>query len=375
MKRLSWMSLGIVAAMLTGCPGEDGTLPAGCDDLGTDGPAVKAAAVIEAVSRLTAQADGLASDLEDVCGDLADELGIAAPAPTGDQTQREATCGAVAAEIEAILGEAGASVTIVAEPPVCTVSVDAYASCAAECDVNVDANAEVTCSGGELSGSCSGECSGSCTVEGSASCTGECSGTCAGTCTGTCTGTCDGTCSATDANGDCVGTCDGTCSGTCSATCEGTCTGSCTADVSGSCEGTCSGSCDVEFEAPRCDGQADVMASAECEAACEAELNAEASCSEPRVTVEITGEGTDRVTALARAIQLHWPRFLGVKARIEAGARAAADVVGAAGDLGDASAQAVICLGAAADAALSAVASFEVSVSVSVEVSASASAG
>ena len=374
MKRFTWISALAFAASATACT-SDGTIPDGCDDLGTDGPAQKAAAVIASVERLSVQADALATDLEVVCDDLAAELGITPPAPMGEETQREATCNAVAAEIEAILAGADATVTVVYEPAVCSVSLDAYADCAAECDVDVDAMAEVTCTGGELSGSCSGQCSGSCSVEGSAECTGECSGTCSGTCTGTCTGTCEGTCSATDDEGNCVGTCDGTCMGSCSAECMGSCSGSCTAEVDGMCEGTCSGSCDVEFEAPRCDGQADVMASAECEAACDAELNADLVCTEPRVTVDVSGDSTGRVADLARALQLHWPRFLALTAQIEAAVSAGADVVGAVNDLGDVSATAAVCLGAAANAAADAVASLEVSVSVSVEVSASASAG
>lgn len=375
MRRMTWtVQLALMIGAAVACT-EDGTIPAGCEDLGTDGPAQKASAVIAAVNDLTLQADALATGLEAVCDDLAAELGITPPAPTDDQTTREATCAAVAAEIETILTEASATVTIVYEPAVCSVSVDAYAMCAAECDVDVDATAEVTCTGGELSGSCSGMCSGSCTVEGSASCTGECSGTCSGSCSGTCTGECDGTCSVTDEDGNCVGTCDGTCMGSCSATCEGSCSGSCTAEVEGSCEGTCTGSCDVDFVAPRCSGEADVNASVECEAACDAELNAELECTEPRVSVDIVGDGTGRVADLARALQLHWPRFLSLTAQIEAAVAAGADVVTAVNELSDVSVAAGICLGAAANAAVNAAASLEISVSVTVEVSASASAG
>lgn len=375
MRRLTWtLQLALMIGAAVACT-EDGTIPAGCEDLGTDGPAQKASAVIAAVNDLTVEAGALATELEAVCDDMAAELGITPPAPTEEQTTREATCAAVAAEIETILTEASATVTVSYEPAVCTVSVDGYAMCAAECDVDVDAMAEVTCEGGELSGSCSGTCSGSCTVEGSASCMGECSGSCTGSCSGTCTGECDGTCSVTDDEGNCVGTCDGTCMGTCSATCEGSCSGSCTADIEGSCEGTCTGSCDVEFEAPRCSGDADVMASAECEAACDAELNADLQCTEPRVTIDVVGDGTGRVADLIRTLQLHWPRFLSLTGRIEAAVAAGADVVVAANELSDVSTAAAICLGAAANAAANAAASLEISVTVTVEVSASASAG
>ncbi|MFT5352984.1 MAG: hypothetical protein ACI9KE_000181 [Polyangiales bacterium] len=368
MKRIT-LSLLILAVGVTGC---DTTIIPDCDNLGSDGPALKAAAVLEAVEQLTFEADSLANELLGVCEAIGAELGVASPAPVGEETQREATCAAVSAEIQTIIAEASATVTVIVEPAVCDFSITAYADCVAECDINVNADIEVMCTGGELRGQCSGECTGSCSVEGSATCMGECSGTCDGSCSGSCTGVCMGECSAVDSEGNCVGTCDGTCMGTCSATCEGSCSGSCVAEVTGGCEGSCRGSCDVEFVEPRCDGTADVMADAECSAACDAEISAMATCTEPRVTVEFAGTADGgRVADLQRALQRNWPQFIALRARIQSATGAAAEVQAAAADLGRSTASAVICFAAALNSAVEALASFEVSINVTVSVSAS----
>lgn len=280
------LKLFLVCLTALGATACDSNTVVGCDELGADGPGLRAQAVVRAVDTLAAEADQLSTELLGVCNDLAMELGVEAPAPMEGQEEREATCAAVAAEIEAIIAEADASVTVIVTPPVCSFSVDVLADCVAECDVDVTAAPEVTCTGGEISGSCDAMCEGTCTVEASAECTGECSATCTGTCSGACTGTCDGTCSATDDEGNCVGTCDGTCTGSCSAECSGSCSGSCTAEANGMCEGTCSGGCSGEFTEPMCDGSANVEANAECQATCESEITAEATCSEPSVSVD-----------------------------------------------------------------------------------------
>lgn len=360
----------LVLLSLAGCDGAI-AIP-DCDNLGSDGPALKAAAVLDAVGELTFEADSLAGELLAVCEAIGAELGVASPTPVGDETQREATCAAVAAEIQTIISEASATVDVIVEPAICDFSITAYADCVAECDIDVDANVEVMCMGGELRGGCSGECTGSCTVEGSATCMGECSGTCDGTCSGSCTGVCTGECSAVDGEGNCVGTCDGMCMGTCSATCEGSCSGSCVAEVTGSCEGSCRGSCDVEFVEPRCDGMANVMADADCSAACDAEISAMATCTEPRVTVEFSGAADGgRVADLQRALQRNWPAFIALRARIETAASAAAEVQSAASDLRDSTTATILCFTAALSSALEALASFQVSIDVTVSVSAS----
>lgn len=377
MKRsIGLVVIGLASLSLASCGTMGSDIPEGCGNLGTDGPAVRAAAVISAVGRLDAAAIAVADDLEDACRNLATDLGVTIPSPTADQTQSEATCGAVAAEIESILSEAGATITLTAEAPRCSIEVDAYAECAARCDVDVTADVEVMCEPGRLYGTCSGSCSGRCDLEGDVTCAAQCQGTCEGTCSGSCTGECDGTCSLTDESGRCIGTCDGTCMGSCDATCTGSCSGTCQVDVEGSCEGECHGTCDVDFEAPRCDGEAMVMANADCQASCEADLRVDAECTEPRVTVTVEGlESGTRLAALVGAIQARWPEFLAVRARIEAVAQAADDLRVSANALADSAsgigARAVGCLAVAADAAVTAVTSIEVSVSVSVELSAS----
>lgn len=366
--------LTALGALGCGTTGDD--IPEGCLDLGEEGFAARAEAVISAVGRLDSAANAVADDLHLACSNLATDLGVDIPDPVEGQTAAEASCGAVATEIEAILTEAGVSVTLTAEAPRCAVDIDAYAECAARCDVDVDVDVEIMCEPGRLYGSCSGTCTGRCDVEGSASCTGICQGSCTGSCEGTCTGSCDGTCTVTDASGRCIGECDGTCTGSCDATCTGSCEGQCEVMVEGSCEGECHGECDVEFEAPRCEGDTMVMASAECEASCEADLQVEAECTEPRVTVTVEGlEDGSELANLVGAIQARWPEFLAIRARLEAVVDAAEELRIAAQGLRDSASgvglRAVGCLTVAADAALTAVTSIEVSVTVSVELSAS----
>lgn len=382
---LAGLAVASSSFALTGCTGTGMPIGLGCDDLGADADAQKVSAFIDTAARFEADAVALEGEVDATCAAMAADLGIEVPAATADQLQVEATCGAVQAEIEAIIDAAlpaGASLTLVYDPPVCSIDLDAYASCVAECDADVSADVMVECTEGRLVGQCSGTCSGECRVDGSVACDAECRGTCEGTCSGTCTGTCDGTCSLTDAEGNCVGTCDGTCTGTCSATCSGSCEGTCVADVEGSCEGTCAGSCDVDYEAPRCEGQADVMADVECQAACEASVDVQAECTEPSVMiaadVAIEPAAQERFAALLGTLHRNYPRFLALSARLEAVAGSGADLVvafdGAAGAAERSGLRAAACLTEASAVALQTVADLEVTVSVTVEVNASVSA-
>ena len=354
-------------------------------DFGSDSPALKVEAFLEASAALYGSAVDLEGDVLGACQAIAADLGIPAGElePSGAELEVTAACGRVVEEIDAIVATmpSGVALGITVTPAECTVDLDLAASCAAECDVTIEGEAMVECQG-ELHGSCSGSCSGSCTVEGSVSCTAECSGTCTGTCSGTCTGTCDGTCSVEDAQGNCVGTCSGTCTGTCSADCSGTCEGSCTSDVTGSCQGECHGSCDVAWEA-ECNGEADVMADADCKAACDARASATATCTEPTVTivaVGLTDPGQDaRLDELVATLEANYPAILAAQARLQYSIAPAFDsfvgaLDGAATSLAAVGVQAVACLGVALDAVTDAAARVDASVSVSVEVSASVTA-
>jgi hypothetical protein len=373
-----------LSSTMAGC-GEQGMMILGCDSLGASKDAQKVRAFIDTASQLEADALALEGEVEATCAAMAADLGVEVPMPAEDELQVEATCGAVQAEIEAIVDAAlprGASLTLEYEPPVCSVDVDAYADCVAACDADVAADVTVECSEGRLVGQCSGTCTGECRVEGEVACEAECRGTCTGTCDGTCTGTCDGTCSATDEEGNCVGTCDGTCTGTCSASCTGTCEGTCVSDVEASCEGTCAGTCDVELQEPRCEGMADVDADVDCRAACEASADVQAECTEPSVTVStdatVDPAAQARLATLVRVLHEHYPRFLGLSARVEAVAASGADLVEAF----DAAAAAAERLGVRASAcfadatalAVRSVSTVEVTLSVTVEVNASVTA-
>jgi hypothetical protein len=362
-----------------------GGLGGDCDaDFGTNEAALKLEAFLAATNEFTTAATEIETSLTDTCKDMGSTLGIAASEMEGGV---QGACNAVAAKIQAEISDlranANLEIAVVAEPPVCEVSVNAYASCVGECDVNVDpGSADIQCEGGELRGECSAECTGSCSVQASASCEGSCEGTCSAGCSGTCNGACDGTCSAEGPNGECAGRCEGACNGTCEGGCSGSCDGQCVVEASGSCEGECRGGCSVEFQEPRCTGELrPPSASADCQAACDARLEANASCRPGRVAVTIRGgiEGDERVMRLKNALESGLPAILALKAQLERMARAGGEIVSRVGDLPDAVASigvsAAACASAAASALPEATASVGVSVEVSASVSGSATAG
>ena len=221
-----------------GCGTELPGMP-GCEDLGTSGTAVQVERVLAAADQFQTSSAAVNGELADVCERMATDLGLTVT-PEAGQSDVEAACQAVSAEITAIRGDLDGSIVINATPPRCYVDASATANCVAECDIDYEANADIQCEGGEVSGMCDGECTGQCRLEGDVTCAAECQGTCSGTCSGSCNGACDGTCSLEDAEGNCIGTCDGTCTGTCSAECTGTCMGTCVADVNATCMGTLS---------------------------------------------------------------------------------------------------------------------------------------
>jgi hypothetical protein len=134
-------------------------------------------------AELVTAGSGLASDLD-------------APGQFKDGTQACQAAMKAMADIKAKMG-ASASFELVAEPPVCSASLNAAADCAAKCDASVTpGEAEVKCEGGELSGTCEAECKGECDLQASAKCDGQCTGSCDASFSGTCGGTCDGTCHA-----------------------------------------------------------------------------------------------------------------------------------------------------------------------------------
>jgi len=300
-----------------------------------------------------------------------------------------AVCDAVSSklhdELTAVRAQASLRIDVVAQPPRCEISVDAYASCAAQCDVDVDpGEVSVQCEGGDMVGQCSGSCSGSCQVDASAGCAGSCEGTCSAGCTGVCQGSCEGTCSATGADGQCNGRCDGTCHGSCSAGCQGSCSGECWVDAHASCQGQCRGSCSVEFTEPHCTGTVrPAHVSADCQASCDARLNAEASCEPGRVEVVVTGDVSSdlapRLERVRAALRAGYGQLLvtGEKLRrVRQSGRAMVDAAGRLRGTGrDLGLNAVACMTEAASTVPNALAKVSVSVDIQVSVTASVSAG
>jgi hypothetical protein len=360
---------------------------------------VEFGAFMQASGDFTAAATATVSDLTAACQALAVDLGAKEDAVTETAPGQRAIdwCTTAAAQIKVA---AGGSISIVAQPPTCTVSASVQGSCEAKCSAN--ASCEVTpaqltarCSGG-VSGKCTGECSGSCqgsanvavTCEGSCSgtCEGSCDGTCSGGLSGTCSGMCTGTCDGKSTGGaaaSCAGNCDGTCSvaftnpvckGSCSGSCAGKCRGTCTAaaDAKLQCEGECSGSCSVEIQAPKCNGtlkppSAECQGSADCSGSCSASANAKAECTPG--SLEITAAGGLSVQAQA-SLKTNLPKILAIfqargKILVDTGTAVATLGVNVTGKAPGFSAKAALCVvpavEAIAEAATNAGASFEAS--------------
>jgi hypothetical protein len=325
------------------------------------------------------------------CKDVGHKLDVkdAEMQPAGDTPAVKAACGAAAAKLKAELGalraEAKLKIEVVAEPPRCEVSMDAYATCAGECDASVEpGKLDVKCEGGEVVGTCKGSCQGDCSVEAEGKCGGSCEGTCGGSCGGKCQGACDGKCSAKNAQGECDGKCTGTCQGSCSAKCEGECSGECWVKASAECKGECRGSCSVAFEAPRCTGEVTPpKVEADCQASCDAKLEAQAECKPGRVHVAVSGKAAsnvdERLAKVRAAIDGSWGAVMVARARLErlAGSGKAmvetgAKIPGAVGDLG---LSAAACAAQAASGIVKASASVSVSVEASASISGAASSG
>jgi hypothetical protein len=338
----------------------------------------------QAASDLSVVADGALLDVAVACENIARDLGAepadadAAAGKSGADAVK-AWCDLATAQIEAKFGASGelkATLAIDFQPPVCTASVEASASCAGGCSANAECDVDATppkCTGGKLTV----ECSGSCSAEGSASvsCTGKCDAKCSGACSAKadvavdCKGTCEGTCEAggmtngtgAQADGSCNGTCNGKCTyaadfepPSCEGTCEGSCEGSCEAEAG--VKFTCDGKCEGEFEAPKCEGgklELECDVDAECKANCEASASAKADCQPPELTIgyevsgNLTADAQVQIEAAIASLKANLPNLLVVlKARGEAFTAGISGTVSAAGklDVGELSGEAVFCL-------------------------------
>lgn len=354
----------------------------------------KLKAGLSASAHLQALAGRIEGEVATACGGLAKDLGATdadlAPKEEGPGKKAEAACGAAAKLIGEFKAKAQGELSVEAQPPRCSASIEAYADCAASCDANVEpGKVDVKCEEGKLSGQCDGKCEGSCTVEAAGACEGTCSGSCSGSCdagfSGKCGGNCEGTCDGKNTSGKCAGNCEGKCSakaeGSCSGSCKGQCSASCQVEASGECSGTCSGSCDVEMKAPKCDGEiTPPEMSAECEANCDASAEANIECTPATVTVMLSGSAdAEAATKLETALRNNLPALLkvtmGMKdAAMEVTGSVKTTLEGVQGLVkADASAQAALKAGACVAAAIKAQVQATASISVSVKASASAS--
>ncbi len=365
MRHTRHTSLGLVALVATGCavpPSQRGgaaTVPPTCNgDLGASAAAQRVEAFVVSVNQFSEAANGLNLQLLTGCRQLAGslevpitEIAAAASSPNPTEALCERAARQLRDDLTAIRTGVNARAELVAIPPVCSVSVDAYARCAAECDATyTPAQVELQCEGGELRGTCSAACTGRCAVE----------------VHGACNGTCEGTCSAYDAQGNCAGACEGRC----------------VAQASGTCGGECRGGCSVQYTEPYCTGRVrPPNLQADCRAACDARFDARATCTPGAVRLQLSGEvATDAAARVARvqaALAGGYRTVVGLRAQLERAARSGAEMARAADQLPGAVAQygagAAACAYAAAQASASAVASMNVSIRVSVSVIASVS--
>ena len=383
-------------------PGAPGSCPANIADadalmaanFGLDGELEgKVKASLAAGADLQKIAADLEAEVATACGNLAKDLGASdadlKPKEDGPGKKAEAACHAAVKMIGEVKAKAAAKVTVKAQPPVCTASVNAMADCAGKCDAKIKpGEAKVTCEGGKLSGKCDAKCEGTCDVEAGAKCEGTCGGTCKGECSadisGKCDGTCNGKCDGKDSKAKCAGTCEGTCKGgkvdaVCKGECKGECDATCSMQAKGECKGTCSGSCSAEFKEPKCSGTVKPPEmSAECKAHCNASVNGKVDCKPATVAVAVNATGDAAAAAkLKAAFEKDLPALLkitmGMEGRlkdIEANVKASLEGVKGAVTSGGAAA---LKVGGCFAASLKAQAEASVQINVSVKASASAS--
>jgi len=308
------------------------------------------AVFVQAAADMRALTNEIETEVVTACKKIGADIGLTAEqmAPKdGVGGGMEGACNPVSAKIgEIISAAADAKLTVSFEPPNCQVTADVTAECAAQCKVDIDPGEIIArCSQAELSGTCEG--------------------TCKGQCDGVCNGSCDGECTAKDAEGNCEGMCKGTCEGECEATCHARCEG--------------------EWKAPRC--ETDVRgpsAKTDCMASCEAGAEIKASCQPPKVEATVEASAAAELQALATSLRANLPALINAQVRL--GQQLGGDVKvlmkagnHLKGELGDAGAKAVACVGAAvaglADVSVKVNVSVKVSASVSGKVGAGGSAG
>jgi hypothetical protein len=277
----------------------------GCTESIDDGAcgadlSAQVSALVTATSSLTAKASALQGDVIGACEGIVQDLGGTLPEEGADQNAyTQAVCNA-AADLIAAQVDGGVELTVAIEPPQCTIDAEAQFDCEASCDVSgmcTEGSIETRCEPGELSVVCDGMCEvgGYCEATGSAEV--NCNGTCEGKCTGECMGS-------TNAAGQCQGTCSGTCEGSCEITGDAAVECGASARCRGECTGTATlPECRTELTPPECD------IDAECQAGCEGQAEFNATCTEGRVFVAVSG-GADAM--LQTTLEANLPKLYAV---------------------------------------------------------------
>lgn len=330
------MAAVVIPSTLAGCS-DDGSNPLCCTEFkvgatisGDIGGSAESKVAVQAVADFSGIASAAIDDLTAACRTMAQDLGAStadqdAAAAAGDrQKQMTAWCDLAVKSIGAVKAQAGGTLRVVFNPPVCEASISAKANCQASCSGSAKCDLKANppkCTGGKLEVSCKGSCE--LGAKASISCEGKCEGTCKGECTASggvavdCDGKCEGTCAAGgQASGSGIqadGSCKGTCQGTCTARAEApavSCTGSCKGECNASCTGTaevaakCDGECKADFEPLKCEGgklEGGCQVEAKCDANCDASVSAKAECRPPEITVELAGSANIQAAGKLKA--------------------------------------------------------------------------
>lgn len=346
-KHFLGMALAVAAlmpAVLEGCSSSSGGNPLCCNEFQVGaqvdaniGGSAQSQVAVQAVADLGGIASAAVDDITTACMGIAQDL----DAPQADQDsaagaankndRMKAWCDLAVKQIGSFKAQAGGTLSVVFQPPVCEASISAKADCQAKCSGGVKCDLKANppkCTGGTLEIECKGDCTAS--AGASVSCTGTCSGNCSGSCQAEggvkCAGKCDGACDvATDSGGNCNGTCKGTCAvtapgvqctGTCQGKCDAACKGSATASVK------CDGTCNADYQPLSCSGgklEGGCTADAKCDANCNASVQAKASCTPPSVSVQFAGAASvDAAGKLEATLKAHLGVILAFKARLTA---------------------------------------------------------
>ncbi len=324
-------------------------------------------ALVNATSDLSARATALQGDVVAACEGIVQDLGGTLPAEGSDPNAYTQDVCQEAANLIAAEIAGGVEVTVAIEPPQCTIDAEAQLSCEASCDVEgscTEGSIETRCEPGELSVVCEGSCEVDAYCEATASAEiVNCEGVCEGQCMGECSGS-------TDAAGQCDGTCSGGCQGTCQITGDAAVDCGANARCRGGCTGTATlPECRTELTPPQCD------LDAECQAGCEGQAQFNATCTEGRIFVAVTGAAD---TTLEDTLEANMPALVAVAegfgGLLDSAGNLSVQAQAVATDLQAVPACAAVKLQeilAAVDAAVDAAASVQVTVSVSVCVSGS----